>query len=489
MKKHIIIASLIVVLCLFAACSNQQAATSEPSPSDAANSSEKTNPADIYSEAIQLKDDGDYLQSMKLFMTIYNYLDAWTQYDGLLMNHRVSVDADCIGLLTDQGTVIAVGDGASNSLSTWSNIKAISSHAYGIVGISGDGNAISTPDTTKTKWYAGAEVVDGWDNLVKIVGGTYHTLGLRSDGSVVATRYVGDVEYNKGQCNITSWSDIISIAAGSKHSLGLKADGTVVACGDNINGQCDVESWTNIVAISANSDYSAGLKSDGTVVTTGKPFFGSSVDTSSWTDVVSISIGSYHIVGLKSDGTVLATGSNNNGECDVDVWENMRCVVAGSSITVGVTEDGTVMFIGNESSRRTEVNGYNLFTGEKGESLEPELLLPINFPPEIPLYENQKILKVSETSDATVVAFETAASYDDAFAYYEKWCSDRGGYIKQPYEGGLDMLTSPMNDIKKAVTFIVTKGVIYEDGTQSDNCSVLITLQGGDSYENVSTLK
>lgn len=489
MKKHIIITALIVALCLLTACNNQQAATSEPSPSGTANSLEKTDPAEIYSKAIQLEDAGDYLHSMKLFMSIYDYQDAWTKYDGLLMNHRISVDADCIGLLSDQGTVIAVGDGASSSLSTWSNIKAISSHAYGIVGISGDGDATATPDTKKTKWYAGAEAIDGWNELSKIACGTYHTLGLKSDGSVVATRYVGDAEYNKGQCNITGWTDIISIAAGSTHSLGLKADGTVVACGDNSKNQCDVENWTDIVAISANADYSAGLKSDGTVVTTGKPFFGSSVDTSSWADVISISIGPYHIVGLKSDGTVLATGSNNNGECDVDAWENMRCVVAGGSITVGVTADGTVMFIGNESSRRTEVNGYNLFTGEKGVPIEPELLLPQNFPAEIPLYENQKILKVSETNDATVVAFETGASFDDAFAYYEKWCSDRGGYIKQPYEGGLDMLTSPMHDIKKAVTFIVTKGVVYEDGTQSDNCSVLITLQGGNSYENISTLK
>ena len=93
-------------------------------------------------------------------------------------------------------------------------------------------------------------------------------------------------------------------------------------------------------------------------------------------------------------------------------------------------------------------------------------------------------------SDATIVVFETTASFDDAFAYYEKWCRERGGYLKQPFEGDLDMLLTPMHDLKKAICITVTKGYKDEDGTQSNNCAVIIMLQSGDIYENyLSTLK
>lgn len=501
LKKRFLMLFILTIFITLTSCGNQQPdemTSSVPESSfETETGSEMLDVQAIYDEAVRLKESGDNLHAMQLFMSIYQYQDAWEQYDSLLMNTRISVDADCIGLLTDNGTVTAIGDGANRtgvkeSWSAWSGIRAISSHAYGLIGLTDKGTVVSTPDTKNTKWYAGAEVVNDWEGIVKITCGTYHTLGLKSDGSVIATRYVGDIEYNKGQCNVSDWDNIISIAAGSTHSMGLKADGTVLACGDNSKNQCDVEDWRDVVQISANADYSVGLKSDGTVLITGKSYFGESLNTSalsSWSDIVSVSVGPYHIVGLKADGTVVAVGSNNNGECDVETWKDMRCVVAGSSITVGVAADGTVIFVGNESSRCTEVNGYNLFTGEKGAPIEPELSLPQNFPTEIPLYENQKILKVSETNEATVVAFETKASFDDAFAYYEKWCQERGGYIKQPFEGGLDMLITPMHDLKKSISIIVTKGVTYEDGTQSNNCAVIVMLQGGDSYENVSTLK
>ena len=452
----------------------------------------------IYSEAMGAKESGDTLHAMQLFMSIYQYQDAWKQYDSLLMNSRIAFGDGYIAFVTDTGKLITVGQLADDYLdnvdidNVWSDLKAISAHGLGLVGLKDDGTVVATLGKKDNKWYAGAEAVDDWSEIVKIACGSYHTLGLQLDGTVISTRFLADNEYNKGQYNVSGWNNIISIAAGSKHSIGLKSDGTVVACGDNSEGQCDVEKWTDIVQISADGDWSVGLKSDGTVVCTGSDIFtsiGEAVRQSeTWSDIVSISIGA-PIIGLRADGTVAAAGSNNNGELDVETWKDMRCAVSGGSKTIGVAKDGTIIFIGNNSYMVDDINGYNLFSGGKGTPIVPEPTLPTDFPADIPLLDMVEVLKVSEQKDATVVVFDTTASFDEAFSYYEEWCASRGGYIKTPYEGELDMLVTPMHDISKALTIIVTKGVVDEDGNGSGNCAVILMLQGGDQYESVSTLK
>jgi hypothetical protein len=86
------------------------------------------------------------------------------------------------------------------------------------------------------------------------------------------------------------------------------------------------------------------------------------------------------------------------------------------------------------------------------------------------------------------VSFETTSTVEDAFNFYENWCSERGGYIKQPYES-VDMLISPIHDLKKAVVIIVANGATLEDGEKIANPVVVITIQGGDIYNSVSNLK
>lgn len=510
-KLSLLIFALLMFSIFLTACGENETppsiATSNPnmntqndflpeSPASNAIDEPEVDPEDIYNEALRLKQEGDDLHAMQLLMSIYDYKDAHSQYLDMLWDQRIAIGDGAFAVLDDHSVlcVTDLGYGSlamKDELSSWENISAVSAHSYGVVGLTAEGTAIATKDYTQAKWYAGAEKVDGWDDLIQVSCGAYHTVGLKKDGTVVATKYIGDAEYNKGQYNVSGWSDIIAVAAGSKHTLGLKADGTVVACGDNSEHQCDVEDWTDIVQISTSSYISAGLKKDGTVVTTGNAIFKSStLDLSSWDNIVSVSAGSAHAVGLKADGTVVAIGSNNNKECNVSSWENIRAVVADSSCTIGVTNDGTIIFIGNKSYNRDGINGYNLFTGEKGEPIVAPLTLPDSFPEDIPLYQNLGLVKVSDTrTNGTVVVFETSADFEDAFDYYERWCASRGGYLKQPYEGDLDMLATPMHDLEKVATIIVVKGFGYDDGTKSENCGVIITLLGGDSYESVANLK
>lgn len=504
-KKLCSIFIALIVCIVLTSCAPAPSATEEePSQSSAVPTESPETPASedpidmsaIYSEAMSAKESGDTLRAMQLFMSIYQYQDAWEQYDSLLMNPRIASAYDYDAFVTDAGTLVAKGSPptelSENKDNVWSSLKAISAHGLGLIGLKNDGTVVATSGEKDNDWYAGAEAVDDWTEIVKIACGSYHTLGLRSDGTVISTQFLADNEYNRGQYNVSSWNNIISIAAGSKHSIGLKEDGTVVACGDNIKGQCDVEKWTDIVQISADGDWSVGLKSDGTVIYTGGGIFTSTEkalrQSELWSDIVSVSIGT-PLVGLKADGTVVAAGSNNNGELDVEAWKDMRCAVSGGSQTIGVTNDGTIIFIGNGSYKVDSINGYNLFSGEMGTPILPELTLPADFPTDIPLLGMVKILKVSEEEGATIIVFDTTAPFNEAFSYYEGWCASRGGYIKTPYEGELDMLVTPMHDISKALTIIVTKGVVDEDGNGSGNCAVILMLQNGEIYESVSDLK
>ncbi len=481
MKKILELIMVIILIVSFSACASTKSGESKVEA-----------PSETYQKACELIENHQNLKAMQLLMSIYDYQDAHEKYNSLLLNNRISV-GNWVGFIDDNGNVVVVGDDASkeirSAVANWNDITAISSHEYGIIGLKKDGTVVSTPDTDNTKWYAGAEVVDGWNDIKQIACGTYHTVGLKSDGTVIATRYVGDISENKGQCNVNEWNNIYSIAAGSNHTVGLKKDGTVIAVGDNEYGQCDVESWTDIVSISACGQFTLGLKKDGAVLCTGGNMFNETFDVSDWKDIVYATIGYSHAIGLKADGTVVSVGSNNNNECDTQDWENIIYASAGSSTTVGVNSDGTIIFIGNESHMRNEINGYNLFSGQKGGAIKQAVKLPSNFPESIPLYNKKEIMKSSETYEATSVVFETTSSFEDTFDYYEKWCADRGGYLKQPYQDNLEMLISPMNDLEKAVTIIVTHGVKLEDGTTTKNPAVIIMLQGGDIYENVKNLK
>ncbi len=96
------------------------------------------------------------------------------------------------------------------------------------------------------------------------------------------------------------------------------------------------------------------------------------------------------------------------------------------------------------------------------------------------------MLKAADTDDGPTITFSTNATEEDAFSYYEKWCADRGGYIRQPYNDTIDMLIAPLHDIKKAVVIMVAKGATLEDGSTIDKPCVIIAILGGDIYDSVA---
>jgi len=492
MKKRLY---AVIITCVIMSMLCSCASTSNTNKSNITETTKITStgstPETDYNKAVELVSNRKTLEAMSIFMKIYDYKDSHQQYKKLMLNHRITTGNDFTAFVKDDGTVIALGRNNHGQLQVagWKDITSVVSHQYGLVGLKKDGTVVATKDIDKYKWYAGAENVSEWSNITEVSAGMFHTVGLKADGTVVSTKYVGDISYNKGQYNVNSWNDIFAISAGDAHTIGLKSNGTVVACGDNNNGQCNVESWTDIIAISARGGYSMGLKKDGTVVAVGKGLLGNSLDVSNWNNVVSISAGGGNAVALKIDGTVLSTGSNNNGECNTSSWANMKCAIAGSSNTIGISENGVITAIGNASTGMLESNGYNIHTIEKTNDTDQSFELPNGFPKDVPLYKKTEIVKTNEQDGSLVVVFNTSASFDEAFKYYENYFNQRGGYIKQPYDKDLDMITAPLHNIKKSISVIVTVGVKEDNGKTPDKCAIVMLLQSGKSYETVANIR
>lgn len=193
--------------------------------------------------------------------------------------------------------------------------------------------------------------ISTWKDIKAISSGRHHTIGLKRDNTVISTKfckaYANDKSAHLGQCEVSGWRDIIAVSTFWDHTVGLKSDGSVVAVGDNEDGQCEVSDWKDIIAIDAGASHTVGLKADGTVVAVGSNVDGE-CDVSEWTDIVAVSAGFEHTVGLKADGTVVAVGDNAAGECEVTEWIDIVAVYAGNQHTMGLKSDGTVIDVGVE---------------------------------------------------------------------------------------------------------------------------------------------
>lgn len=261
--------------------------------------------------------------------------------------NRLVAELGYVAGVNVDGTIEVFGRSDNRcEISTWKDIKAISSGRHHTIGLKRDNTVISTKFckayANDKSAHLGQCEVSGWSDIIAVSTFWDHTVGLKSDGSVVA---VGDNE--DGQCEVSDWKDIIAIDAGASHTVGLKADGTVVAVGSNVDGECDVSEWADIVAIGASCRRTVGLKADGTVVAAGYDIAGE-CDVSEWTDIVAVSAGFEHTVGLKADGTVVAVGDNAAGECEVTEWIDIVAVYAGNQHTMGLKSDGTVIDVGVE---------------------------------------------------------------------------------------------------------------------------------------------
>ena len=326
-----------------------------------------------YRDAMDSKNSGEILVSLRGFTALGDYRDAKAQADALRTLYQKSlqsgISAGAIGTgqagqggytvgVRNDGSVVAVGYHyyGKIGITDWTNIITVSAGYDCSAGLRADGTVVATGN------YGNGQCnVSGWTDIVAVsvgkTSGDKYIIGLKADGTVVAASYDKFGNGLHGACDVSGWTDIIAISTGNSHTVGLKSDGTVVAVGSNAYGQCEVSEWRDIIAISAGSSHTLGLKVDGTVVAVGYNGDGQ-CDVSDWTDIVAISAGFNHTTGLKSDGTVIAAGLNKYGQCDVSGWTEIVSVSASNSHTVGLRSDGTVVAAGKNDDGRCNVSDW-----------------------------------------------------------------------------------------------------------------------------------
>jgi alpha-tubulin suppressor-like RCC1 family protein len=274
---------------------------------------------------------------------------------------KISVTGFHVAALTENGSVLTWGNGASNL---------------------GTGTTMS---------WAGMSLVPNLGGVISVANGVFHSLAVKgSDGTVQAWCRNSNGQLGDGTATeaflpvqVALLSGVEEVAAGSSHSLALKSDGTVWAWGNNSFGQLGngtfqpsltrvrVSGLDDIIAITAGDNHSVALRSDGTiwcwgrndvgqlgdgtVINSGAPVqvFGLSASA------VSIAAGVRHTLVACSDGSVWSWGSNDgvqlgNSESHVPVQvpgiSEVVKVAAGSAHSVALKSDGTVWSWGSNSS-------------------------------------------------------------------------------------------------------------------------------------------
>jgi hypothetical protein len=138
------------------------------------------------------------------------------------------------------------------SLSSLSNITAISMCNYHLLALKNDGTVVALGENGSGQ----STVPVGLNNVVAVSAGANHSLALKSNGKVVAW---GDNTY--GQTNVPAGlSGVAAISAGYNHNLALESNGVLVAWGDNTYGQCNIPAGlSNVVYVSAGASHSVVL--------------------------------------------------------------------------------------------------------------------------------------------------------------------------------------------------------------------------------------
>lgn len=152
-----------------------------------------------------------------------------------------------------------------------------------------------------------------------------------------------------------------TISAGLHYSVALKNDGEI-KCTYNAY---DFSDWNDIISVAGFGTMIIGLKEDGTVIIQGRKDMDDhnpeglqdvrrAPKVDGLKDVVQVVAGQQHVAALKADGTVVADGLTALGQTKTEEWKDIVSIAAGWMHTVGVDSSGHVWFTGRDQNGQAE---------------------------------------------------------------------------------------------------------------------------------------
>lgn len=263
------------------------------------------------------------------------------------------------GVMTD-GTVCMCGTPGYyeqkivNVVSAWKDICAICvvANEDTLFGLKNDGSIVAAGRDSLV------QAVAKWTDIAAIYSAPWQLVGLKKDGTVVVSG--GNWYHGDEEPAITEWKDIADIYTDGDHIYGIRVDGRVLTVSSKYGEQNMLASWRNIVGLSKYLGRMVGLKADGTMTTEGNS------NVKDWMDVVGLFRDTAgDVFGLKKDGTLLLGSGIFVGERDV------VAIRARFGRILMLKADGTIVFQGSDTMTRYDgtqvklnldaVRGWKLF--------------------------------------------------------------------------------------------------------------------------------
>lgn len=327
----------------------------------------------IFNEAYSYYKSEDYILAIQTFSELKSYKNSEEMIQECRiqlarLQHATTISAgirSSVGMIRNGKVYLAGNDYYSweSELDTWNDIISISVKGNFVVGLKEDGTVVMAGKVPE--YYVGTKT---WNDIIAISTGQQYIIGLKTDGTLVAQGHNGD-----HQVDIDEWTNIVDIATGWRHTVGLDSDGEVHITGLGSERQLNYiekhkDEWENIIDIDAGGGasgdigttaYTVALKQDGTVVTTLTGEIAKEVEK--WKDIIAISAGDSYIVGLKSDNTIVTTQTEQSLD-EINKDSDIVAISAGYGFALGLKTDGSVAAIGYNHNGQINVEEWKGIT-------------------------------------------------------------------------------------------------------------------------------
>ncbi len=264
---------------------------------------------------------------------------------------QVAAGENFSAYLSAEGRVATAGDNSlgQDECRKWENIKKIAAKGTRVVGLTTDGEIVSTLNSEEKK-------CSSWSDVEDIALTKEDLFAVTSDNRVLSTskKYKAVTEDTKVKLIVGNQLNTILL---------LGEDGKLILCKENSKPlSIESDQTKTIQQIACGVDHCVWLYDDGTVGTycdsSNENKVGCYVDK--WKDITSIAAGNRSTVGLKRDGTLIGTGKRDSGQFEFSTWSNIQSIDTDYDYTVASDSNGKVYAIGKNESSRCETGFVRL---------------------------------------------------------------------------------------------------------------------------------
>lgn len=267
---------------------------------------------------------------------------------------RIALGSDFVVAITDEGSLVAWGNGESGILdvpSPGAEVVAVSAWERHALALLADGRVIAWGDGSSRQTL----VPPGMKPAVAVAASSRASFAVHEDGTV--TCWGEDYECERGSrlFSVDSAEPVREVRCGNVHRFERDDEGRIRGRGSDYNGQLRVPDWAQPpLDFEASESWTCVLSMDGRIHSAG---FGGkgNLDSPSGDGWVDIACGHYFGLALHRSGRVVGWGSNSDGQLEIPRFDRpVSSLLAGAGFAAAVHPDGTLTMWGDDSHGQCE---------------------------------------------------------------------------------------------------------------------------------------